>query len=192
MAHQLRCAAIWLYIYIFIYLLLCSISECFWGVFKCSSCSVFWPPDAPNHFETQESCFPPVMRQTLSGNDDLLFVIQCVQNGVLMLRNIGSPLSNAYRHRIFERIYFRYSGPFLANPQNLEALIFVVLLWQSSPFSGTPPPNTFRRIFPIQKKRDEMKNVNNGGSLHLEQKIENPYFCSISCDKLKRLSVLTS
>ena len=28
------------------------------------------------------------------------------KNGVLMLRNIGSPLSNAYRNPIFERLYF--------------------------------------------------------------------------------------
>ena len=88
------------------------------------------------------------------------------KNGALMLRNIGSPLSNACRQPIFERIYFRYFVPFL---KPLFSSVFV-----AKQFFETP--QTRAEGYFLVRKDKKMKKVKNGGSLRLEQINLKPLF----------------
>ena len=156
-----------IYIYIYIYMLLCSISGCPFLSLRVQNCSPFrllmqpfWNPKNRvfpwwNYVVRHKFCLE-MMTCRLSSN--------AFKNGRLMLRNIGSPLSNAYRHPMFERIYFPCFKPFLAQASKPRNPYFFCSVFEAKQLFYQNPPNMCSRIFPSQKN-EKMKNLNSHGSL---------------------------
>ena len=95
-----------------------------------------------NHFETKKSCFPPTqpccptklcLEMTTSNLSSSAF-----NNRALMLRNIGTPLSNAYRRPIVERVYFPSFGPFFAMSSKPRHPYFCGGFWYLSTLFSEP------------------------------------------------------
>ena len=159
-------------IYVYIYILLCSISGRFFFANRFKNARFFsctW-----NEWKWQKPFLPPAKGKQFSGQQPLNVHLglssNAFKNGALMLRNISTPLLNGYTRAILERFNSPSLHALFLKPQNPWNPYFCSVSWR---FCGCfwPPPKPTTRIFsPHNRITAKVRFVNKVGALFVFKK----------------------
>ena len=177
--------------YIYIYMLLCSISgRFFWGGGSRMRFFFSW---RTNVRKSPKNVFSPVKTTHLWAPKQrhlhLGLSSNAFKNGALTLRNISTPLLNGHARAILECFNSPSFHALFLKPQNPWNPYFCSVSWRFCGCFWPPPPKPTTRICsPHNRITAKVRFVNKVGALLVFKKRSwNPYFIAFRAPKLKTL-----